>query len=57
MQLLEMASGSVHTAQERRKDKYGQNVRLICACGQVKTNWHTDLWKAKAAWGQIRLWS
>jgi hypothetical protein len=37
---------------ERRKDKYGQNIRLKCKCGIV-TNWHTEKWKAEEAMYQL----
>ena len=43
--------GKVHSVvykHEIRKDKYGQNVRLKCACG-ITTNWHCEEWKAKHA--------
>ena len=33
---------------ERRDDKYGQNFKMKCSCGQ-ETNWHTDIWKAQVA--------
>ena len=47
-----MACKHQRKTRENRKDKYGQNVRLACSCGEVKTGWHTDLWKAEVAWGQ-----
>lgn len=37
---------------EHREDKYGQVIRLTCSCG-IKTNWHTELWKADIALNQL----
>ena len=37
---------------ECRKDKYGQDVRLVCRCG-TRTSWHTERWKADAAFYQL----
>ncbi len=38
----------------RRGDKYGQNVRVQCACGKIATNWHTEEYKARIAFDQNR---
>jgi hypothetical protein len=38
---------------EHREDKYGQNILCRCSCGTVKTNWHTEEWKARQAYFQV----
>ena len=37
---------------EQRKDKYGQNFKATCSCGKITSNWHTAVWKARAAFDQ-----
>lgn len=41
-----------HQNLERREDKYGQNFRLSCNCGQVFTAWHTSIDRARIAFDQ-----
>ncbi len=39
---------------EQRKDKYGQNFKATCSCGEVTSNWHTAVWRACTAFYQNR---
>jgi len=45
---------SARPAKEIRDDKYGQRFRLICKCG-IKTNFHTEQWKAEQALYELHI--
>lgn len=38
----------------RKPDEYGHCVKCSCSCGRIKTNWHTEEWKARIAFEQNR---
>ena len=35
-------------------ERKGDEVRAVCSCGTIKTNWHDEVWKARICFWQNR---